>query len=158
SSVQAADFNLDGRLDLVVANFSRFSTGVFLGNGDGTFQDVRHLPGNRTFSVAVGDLNNDGAADLVTANYLSNTVSVVLGNGDGPVQPAPTFPAGSDPRAVAAGDVNGDGLVDLVAANAGDPVFGDLGVTVHLGNGDGTFQPARLFAARTTPVAVALAD
>src|SRR4051794_20111383 len=36
-SVAAGDFNGDGKLDLVVANFNSNSVSVLLGNGDGTF-------------------------------------------------------------------------------------------------------------------------
>jgi FG-GAP-like repeat len=45
---------------------------------------------------------------------------------------------GSYPDAIVAGDFTGDGRTDLAVANE----FGDT-VSVLLGNGDGTFQPAR---------------
>ena len=37
-SVAVGDFNGDGKLDLVVANFDGNTVSVLLGNGDGTFQ------------------------------------------------------------------------------------------------------------------------
>src|SRR5262245_39085621 len=58
-------------------------------------------------------------------------------------QPGP-FPVGTHPTAVAAADVNGDGRPDLVVANQGDGTVGVL-----LGQGDGSFQPQRAFAAGT---------
>jgi uncharacterized repeat protein (TIGR02543 family) len=50
------------------------------------------------------------------------------------------------------GDFNGDGKQDLAVANQG----GD--VSILLGNGDGTFQPAVNFGAGTTPLSVAVGD
>ena len=66
-----ADFNADGRLDLVLAGrrLSGVRNGLtFLaGNGDGTFSagvNVGAAPSNVT-SLEAGDVNNDGRADLV---------------------------------------------------------------------------------------------
>src|SRR5437660_5265487 len=57
---------------------------------------------------------------------------------------APSYAAGSSPRSVAVGDFNGDGILDLVVANNTYP---NSSVSVLLGNGDGTFQPAQSLAA-----------
>jgi hypothetical protein len=72
------DLNGNGHLDVAVANTWNETlpgTGrvaVFLGNGDGTLQDVRrYLPVVRspfTFDIASGDLNSDGRPDLVVSN------------------------------------------------------------------------------------------
>jgi hypothetical protein len=47
------------------------------------------------------------------------------------------FLVGQDPRAIATGDFNGDGKLDLVTLN-----YGSNDVSVLLGIGDGTFEPA----------------
>jgi hypothetical protein len=99
-------------------------------------------------AAAVADLTGDGNPDLIVANGSSSTVSVFLGNGDGTFRPAATYRVGLDPDAVAVADLNGDGIPDLIVTNFGNanglPGHQIPGsVSVLLGNGDGTFQPAR---------------
>ena len=51
------------------------------------------------------------------------------------------FGAGPDPVSVTVGDFNGDGIQDLAVANH-ETYDGPDGISVLLGNGDGTFQEA----------------
>src|SRR6516162_6633653 len=50
------------------------------------------------------------------------------------------YDTGQGPQGVAVGDLRGDGRLDIVTANTSGSV------SVLLGNGDGTFQPAADFA------------
>ncbi|MBV8608925.1 MAG: VCBS repeat-containing protein, partial [Singulisphaera sp.] len=110
-------------------------------------------------SSVSGDFNRDGALDVVTANEGSNDVTILLGNGDGTFQTPRTFPAGVDPIAVTADDFNGDGRLDLAVADQGDPNTGQgRGVTILLGNGDGTFQAPVLYDAGITPTSIVAGD
>jgi hypothetical protein len=164
STVGVADVNGDGIPDLVVADSGDYlgrsgGVSVLLGNGNGTFQPARTFAAaGAPHSVAVGDFNGDGVLDLAVDNGVYDTVSILLGNGDGTFQPAVTYAAGTNPDSVAVGDFDGDGTPDLVVANAGDVNGNGAGVSMLLGNGDGTFQPARTVPAGRFPQCVAVGD
>ena len=88
SQLVAADLNGDGKLDLVV--LSAFGpTGVYLGNGDGTFSNTANYLGG---PAAIADFNGDGKLDLVVgggglaSSALLQKDAVLLGNGDGAFQ------------------------------------------------------------------------
>ena len=163
SAPAVADFNSDGKLDLVVANCGSGcetgtgTVGVLLGNGDATFQTAvtYGTGGIGPRQVIVADVNGDGKPDLIILNtgqssqncpYGPGSVGVLLGKGDGTFKPAVAYGSGGDSGfSVAVGDVNGDGHLDILVANFYDSTSctaGPLGVL--LGNGDGTFQPVIL--------------
>ena len=139
-AIVAGDFTGDGRTDLVVSDGD--GTQILLDNGDGTFQPASTFAPGISGSLVAADFTGDGRLDLAVAGGGDNgTVSVLLGNGDGTFAPPVTYAVGTDPIGIVAGDFNGDGRLDLAVANQGQILGSSGGVSVLLGNGDGTFAP-----------------
>jgi len=134
----AADLNRDGNLDLVTSDLNG-EISVFIGNGDGTFQNERDYVVGSThddvISVAAVDVNGDGVLDVVACITETAQIVVMLGRGDGTFN-APSYYSTSDtnPNDMVVGDFNADGNLDVAVIDSST-------VRVLLGNGDGSFRP-----------------
>ncbi len=110
-------------------------------------------------AVAIGDFNQDGRPDLAVANSGSNTISILLGNADGSFQAAVNYSVGQDPVSIAVVDLNLDHKLDLAVAFHGDPSTAHPGgISLLLGNGDGTFPSATTLAGIDYPTGIAAGD
>ncbi|HUR47511.1 MAG TPA: VCBS repeat-containing protein [Candidatus Saccharimonadales bacterium] len=117
SQAVIGDFNDDGRLDLVTANYVGANSTLLLGHGDGVFSAAatNGVAGGPS-SIKVGDFNGDGELDFVTANG-ENNVSVRRGNGDGTFAASINFSLSTRPNFLVVADVNRDGKPDVITAN-----------------------------------------
>ena len=116
-----ADFNGDGKLDMLVAEQNSNSPGdnavvMFPGNANGTFGTPLISNEEARFGNPSGDFSGDGKPDLALAN--GGGLGVALGNGDGTFGPLNnTYPAA--PRDFVTGDFHGDSKQDMVVLGDG---------------------------------------
>src|SRR5262249_10186378 len=128
-AVAVADFNGDGKLDLVTANFSDQTVSILPGTGTGSFGAKTDFGTNGSpRSVAVADFNGDGRLDLAASS--STITSILLGTGTGSFGTKSDFLGGG---LVVAGDFNGDGTLDLATIIS-------KGISILPGTGTGSFE------------------
>jgi len=168
-SLDVADFNLDGRPDIVAANYGSNSVSVLLNT---TFADSNTLNFalHQDFAattgpthVSTGDLNGDGKPDLVLASRGGNAVSVLInatpaGSLTAAFAPRQDFSMPDTPQSVALGDLNGDGKLDLVVGATGSfEVWAALN-TMAIGGSSATFSSTVTLEVAGNPMYVTLAD
>ncbi len=139
--VQAADFNGDGKPDLILTVGEGLA--VYLGNGDGTFGPVAgtaslssnfvglSTPSGNNLVTATqtifADWNGDGKMDFAFADPFSDYIGIGLGDGKGDFAATPLLYSPGTPHvsplgfyAGATADLNGDGIADLLGYNSVD--------------------------------------
>jgi Bacterial Ig-like domain (group 3)/FG-GAP-like repeat len=132
--VLVADLNNDKKLDLV------WNGAVYLGNGDGTFQQTPlGLTGT---PLALADLNGDGIPDLFMGSIGAGAGTIYAGNGNGTFQPTPFYTLPLSDLSLAkgsasVGDVNADGHPDIVLQYTTGASIDQ--VIVLFGDGTGNF-------------------
>ena len=165
TALATGDFNHDGKTDYITANFDSNTVSVVLGRRNGKFVDIgAGLPIATDFpnQIISADFNGDGLPDLALVdtgvNRIGQAVEILLGTNNGGFGPAKAFPTGTQPEGLTATDFNHDGHLDLVVTNFGTFPTDRGGVSLLLGNGDGSFQAPANFAAGDFPVGIASGD
>lgn len=133
---EAADFDNDGEIDVVVGSFNSDRLTVMFGDGVGGFPTSVSLLTGATQNRGVGvlDLNGDGWDDVVSASRAGSNASIFMNNGDGTFAARVNLEAGvANETSIAVADANNDGLLDVFLGNYGAP----RNVTVLLGDGAG---------------------
>lgn len=164
NSIAAADFNGDGKQDVVVTNSTTSNVSVLLGNGNGTFTLKSSTCVGSTLcagvpvAVAVADFNGDGKLDLAVANYDDVSISILLGKGDGTFTISKAWTVGANPLSIVAAPIQGNTTQqDLVVANSENDT---VCLLLNQLNKSGQFKgvSTRTYAAGEAPAAVAIAD
>jgi hypothetical protein len=141
--VDVGDVDGDGKLDIIVTNFSEDFSTLYRGTGDAFFDDVSEKSGvgeptytPLSWGAALADLDNDGDPDLVVANghiypQVDNVPDALtyrqrnlllenVGGGsfeDVTAEAGPGFALIESSRGLAAGDYDNDGDLDLLVSN-----------------------------------------
>jgi hypothetical protein len=145
SQFTVGDFNGDGIPDLAMGlgNAQGINVGLYLGRGDGTFQQSVVIPfPNPIEGLAAADFNRDGKLDLAVMSNgpgyaVNDAVTVYLGDGKGGLGAPVSYPVGPVAMAMVVGDFNRDGRPDIAVAAAGAYQVNNGEITVLLNNGSG---------------------
>lgn len=144
STIDYADFDRDGYLDLVIGNTGG-GPALLRGGPGGVFGPPNVIAAyvdTDSYVVRTGDFNGDGLTDLATGSYGTTRLTVLLGDGHGNFRVSGQYFLGAPPTDFAIADFNRDGIPDIIAST----YVGNT-LTVFLGNGDGTFRTAPSLAA-----------
>jgi hypothetical protein len=161
------DFNLDGRLDIIVNHINPALITVLVNTGNSgnlfgaaPYQTVA-VGGTGLLAMTSGDFDDDGDPDLAIANLnagtyaiIENTNRTVAGFTLGPFQATSIVIANATnrrPTSFRTGDFTGDGVLDLAIANGNQAVAGASSINASIailpgnapgGQPDGTFGNA----------------
>jgi phosphodiesterase/alkaline phosphatase D-like protein len=167
-----ADFDLDGKIDMVTSNPGSNTISVFKNTSTtgslsaGSFQTkVDFSTGTLPYGVAVGDIDGDGKPDIAVTNHGSNSVSVfrnttVPGSiNTGSFAAKIDFSTGVWPHLLSIKDIDGDGKPDIAVANKNSLTVSILRNTSTQGiiNSE-AFSPKIDFSTGTEPYGVEVAD
>jgi Bacterial Ig-like domain (group 3)/FG-GAP-like repeat len=143
--------------DLTLGGFLLGNIGLAAPGQSSFLGGTNFAAGASPYLLTTGDFNGDGIPDLAVSNgdISGQTVNVLLGNGDGTFQAPHPYQVLEGPLGIASGDFNADGNLDLAVA-CFQP--GNQGVSVLLGNGDGSFQAQQPYPIGVEPIAVAVGD
>ena len=113
-SIVVADFDLDGDLDLAVANRHDNSISRLENQGDGTFQELPPIPVANPAWIAAGDFDGNGRVDLASVSTLSPVGTTLLNSAEGIGIRLSFTLGGAGHSFITSGHLDDDGNLDLV--------------------------------------------
>ena len=126
--VTANDIDLDGDLDLYVAN-DKSNNFMLINNGQGDFSNKSRVRGvavnqygesGRSNNIDFGDINNDGYMDLIVSNHSKNQIELYINNPSGFFQNFTSMIKLNEDNNLTSSfgakfyDMNADGLLDII--------------------------------------------
>lgn len=139
--IQFGDANGDSKTDLLVVERSNNTIGLYLSNGNGTFQARQQVAAvGQPMRANLSDMNGDGINDLIYTTH-ANLVYYAQGNGNGTFKAAASSSIGDvfgGNDGADFGDFNGDGIIDVVSGD-----YFSATVSIVLGSRSGTFSPSQ---------------
>jgi len=155
SPIVAADYNQDGKLDLVAVtaqNYENPSVIVLEGDGSGGFSNPYTIfsAGENIviYNLVTGDFDGDGKPDValtavtscMDGSFCDTTIHALYGNGDFGFDDTTVYSVSSGLFTIGSGDLNGDGKTDLFGLNHVDTGSTGEQLGVFYGNSDRTFN------------------
>ena len=136
SPSEAADFNNDGLVDVVVGSGHSNNVSVFIATGGGNFlPEVPYTAANFVGGVAINDYNGDGYDDILTGNRAGNNIALFRNKGNGTFDTAQFInTVGVGENGIMMADANNDGILDAFIA-----CYSSSEIVLLLGDGNGNF-------------------
>lgn len=155
SPSEAADFNHDGKVDIVIGNAANNIMSLFLATGGANFQTgIPYTSGQNVRGVAINDFDGDGFDDVVTANRQGSNIALFKNNGNGTFADAVFInTAGNGETGVMMADANNDGILDAFIG-----CYSSNEIVLLLGDGNGNFTFSSRSGLNGAPWAVAVGD
>lgn len=163
-SVATADFDSDGKLDVVVTNESDFTISIFRNTSSGAGNinydtKVDFTTGPNPIWVATGDLDGDGKTDVAAVTSDNGSISLLRNTSSGVgninYDAMIEFTTGSA-YSVSISDIDGDGKLDLAAGNS----TGTVSILRNISSGAGNINYGFItdFITDVSPQSVAIGD
>jgi hypothetical protein len=131
TAIALGDIDGDGALDAVTLSADEWDLdqsfinvnehlAVFMGNGDGSFQqrEIIHVTSTSVNSVTLGDTNADGQLDIITNSY--DSILIMLSGIDSYISSLDTIIKETLVSFPGIGDLNNDGILDLLVDRCDD--------------------------------------
>lgn len=134
--VKVIDVDLDGNLDVLIANASTSSLALYTGTGYGDFNPAFEIAlSGEPRGIAVGDVNSDGRPDVVVVSYARDSVEVLLSDQQHGLVQSEVLTVDNEPEWIHLSDINADGHLDIATAN-----YSGRSASLLIGVGDGSFH------------------